>query len=292
MNSHLSLTIPTVTLLVCTTGVLAQDPQHLVFDVASIKQNVAGSASMRSTFQGRRFTANYVTLKALMGTAYGMPERPLADYQIAGGPAWIASDRFDLVATAPDVPDSSRGTFPEAVLAMLRSLLEERFHLRTHDETRELSQLALVLARSDGTLGPGLRRRSVECVSASSAAIGRDSVFGPTAALRRICGGRVGPGSLTATGATMTNLASGLARFVPGVDRVVVDRTGLAGTFDVDLTWNVETPAQLNDAQSPQNPGAPSLFTALREQLGLKLEAGKGPVNILVIDEVAPPTPD
>ncbi len=279
--------------IACAAGVLAQTPDRPVFEAASIKPNMSGPTSMQWAFQGRRFTARYVTLKALISTARGVVERPLADYQISGGPRWLESDRFDVVATAPGIPDSPRGTFPAPVLAMLRGLLEERFRLQTHYETKELPLLALVLARRDGTLGPHMRRRTVDCVTAQAAAREARNLFDPTPPDHRACGGRVGPGNLIATGATMTNIASGLARLVPGINRIVVDRTGLTGTFDVDLSWNVETTAD-NQGVSlpPPDTNAPSLFTALQEQLGLRLESTRGPVDILVIDHAEPPTPD
>ena len=97
----------------------------------------------------------------------------LAAYQLSGGPDWLDADRFDVEATAPGVPDSPRGTFPSPLLAMLRSLLEERFQLQTHFEAKELPVFALVLARRDGTLGPRLRRRTVDCCRCGYRAGGR-----------------------------------------------------------------------------------------------------------------------
>jgi len=270
---------------ICTV-VAAQDER---FDAASIKPNTAGPTSMLWAYQGRRFTARYATVSELISSAYGAQEHALTRYQISGGPSWIESERFDVVATAPGVPDSLRGTFPAPMLAMLRNLLEDRCRLATHFESRELPVFALVLARSDGTLGPRLRRRTFECISAAAAARN-----GPAAAPvgRVTCGGNVGPGILMANGTTMNNLVGALARLVPGIDRVVVDRTGLTGTYDVDMAWRYEpTPEQAPLLPSP-NPNAPSLFTALQEQLGLKLESRKEPVDVLVIDHVERPLPD
>jgi uncharacterized protein (TIGR03435 family) len=177
---------------------------------------------------------------------------------------------------------------------MLRKLLEDRFQLKTHVETKELPLFALVLARADGTLGPRLRRRTIDCISAAAARERKDKLlFDPTPPERRICGGRAGPGTLIASGATMTNIVQGLAAQVPGVDRVVVDRTGLIGTFDVDLTWNFEgTVEHLGVQLPPPDRDAPNLFTALQEQLGLKLESRKGPIDVLVIDHVEKPSED
>jgi uncharacterized protein (TIGR03435 family) len=267
--------------------------ESLRFDVASVKPNVSGPTSMLWAYRGRRFTARYATAKALIHNAYGEQEHSLADSQIAGGPDWLDSDRFDVEATAPAVPDSPRGTFPPPVLAMLRSLLEERFQLQTHVKKEELPIFALVLARSDGTLGPRLRRRTTDCAVDRSATREPANLFNPTPAERRACDRRIGPGTLMASGATMTNIISALPILVPGLNRVVVDNTGLTGQFDVDLTWSFETTADaLGVPFSSRDLNAPSVFTALQEQLGLKLESRKGPVDILVIDQIEHPTAD
>jgi uncharacterized protein (TIGR03435 family) len=271
---------------------MALSAQGERFDAASIKPNTAGAASKLSAYAGRRFTARYATLKGLIATAYGAQEHVLTNQQISGGPAWIESDRFDVAATAPDVPDSPRGTFPAGVLTRLRRLLEERFDLRTHFESWEMPVFALVLARADGKLGPRLRRRTFGCISAAAAEADPDAA-NRLPISRRTCGGNIGPGFLTGNGTTMTDLASALVRFAPGVDRVVVDRTGLAGTFDVDLHWNFEgTIDPALPGLPPPDRSAASLFTALEEQLGLKLEARKEPVDVLVIDRVERPSPD
>ena len=226
-----------------------------------------------------------------MSTAYGQVEHVLAAYQLSGGPAWLDVDRFDVEATAPVIADSPRGTFPAPLLAMLRSLLEDRFQLQTHFEAKEQPVFALVLARRDGTLGPRLRRRAIDCVVATAETREPRNLFNPAMAERRPCGGRIGLGTLSAGGVTMTNLAGALEARVPGVDRIVVDRTGLTGTFDVDLAWRFETPADASGALlPPPDPNAPTLFTALQEQLGLKLESTKAPVDILIIDRAEHPT--
>jgi uncharacterized protein (TIGR03435 family) len=244
--------------------------------VASVKLNVSGPTSMLWAYRGRRFTARYATAKRLVANAYGEQEHSLEDFRISGGPDWLDSDRFDVEATAPAIPDSPRGTYPPPVLAMLRSLLEERFLLQTHVKTEERPIFALVLARRDGTLGPRLRRRTTDC-----------------AADRPPCGRSIGPGTLMVRGATMTNIVVALSILVPGLDRVVVDKTGLAGQFDVDLTWSLEAARDaLGVPFSQRDPDAPSVFTALQEQLGLKLESTKGRVDILVIDHIEHPTAD
>jgi uncharacterized protein (TIGR03435 family) len=287
MKSLFSLLV--VAGFVCACTALSAQEEH--FDAASIKPNTAGATSMLWAYQGRRFTARYAVLKDLIAAAYGAQERALTPSQISGGPQWIESDRFDVVATAPGVSDSLRGTFPSQVLAMLRSLLEDRCRLTTHVEIKELPVFALVLARSDARLGPRLRRRTFDCISAAAAASGGDAVNRVPLA-RRTCGGNIGPGVMTGNGVTMTNLATALARLVPGIDRVVVDHTGLSGTFDVDLTWRYEPTPEQAPLLPPPDRNAASLFTALQEQLGLKLESTKAPVDVLVIDHVERPSPD
>ena len=264
----------------------------LMFDVASVKPNDLGPESELWSFRRGRFTARHVTLNALIRSAYGRPERPLTGFQVVGGPAWVAFDRFDILATAPDTPESSRGTFDATVLAMLRNLLEERFQLKAHVETKEYPLFALVLARPDGRFGPGLRRRTDPCTPAIVGDRGEASAASLPG--RRACGGRTAPGMLTANGATMANLTTALS-LIPGVDRIVVDRTGLAGTFDIDLRWASEpAPARTQGAMPapPVASTAPVLFTALREQLGLELERTSGRVDVLVIDRVTQPTPN
>ena len=257
-----------------------QSEQKPEFEVASIKPNSGGPESGMTQFRGGRYIARYATLKDLIGHSYGVRGRSLSDRQLVGAPTWLAVDRFDIEATVPEIPDDSRGMIPAAVQLRIRSLLEERCALATHYEQRELPLYALVLARRDGSFGPRLRRRTTSCVPATA----------PNGmAMKRTerCGGRVQPGMMIGTGGTIDNLAYGIAQFVPDVDRVVVDRTGLIGFFDFELTW---TPNLQPGATTRSD--SPSLFTALEEQLGLKLEPIKGAADVLVIDHIERPTPN
>jgi uncharacterized protein (TIGR03435 family) len=255
------------------------------FEVASIKPNQSDASTIRWTFENGRFTAVNVTLKALVSSAYGSPQQPLADFQIAGGPRWLDSSRFDIAAVAP--PDASRGSgvSPAAAVGMLRTLLEERFQLRAHFEAREQAIYALVL-NEEGRLGPRLRQRTADCAAVASGAVKGDP-----------CGGQIFPGNISARGTSMTQLVSGLARLMPNVGRMVVDRTGLTGTYDMDLTWTPDQLPTVDPSAGPMpiprvDPSGPSLFTALREQLGLKLESARGSVQVLIIDSAGEPTPD
>ena len=252
------------------------------FEVASIKPNAGGPESGMTRFSGGRYITRYATLKQLIGHAYGVGGHSLSDRQLIGAPAWLSVDRFDIEATAPGIPDDSRGIIPAAAELRMRSLLEERCALVTHYEQRELPIYALVLVRLDGSLGPKLRRRTSPCVSP-------DTLNGLPVRRSDRCGGRAQSGFLQGNGGTIDNIAYGIAQFVPEVDRVVVNRTGLIGTFDFELTWTPDLPL---GTTSRGDSKAPSLFTALEEQLGLKLEPTKSSADVLVIDHVEKPTPN
>jgi len=261
------------------------------FEVASVKPNKSGDNRIMLGMQpGGRFTANNVTLRMLIRQAW-----LLQDFQIVGGPGWLGSDRFDIVAKAEGNPaPTPPGGPPGPLVLMLQSLLAERFKLAVHTEMREMPIYALTLARSDGRLGPQLKKSDVGC-AALAGARGRGAGQAPFPLTERpMCGTRIGPGMLASGAVSLSLLASNISIFV---QRTVVDKTGLAGNFDIDLTW---TPDQI--PQGPPPPGAPplppidpngpSIFTAVQEQLGLKLESQRGPVEVLVIDRVEPPTPD
>ena len=267
------------------------------FEVASIKPNNSGPVR-NGIFMPRtdRFQQNNVTLRQLVRSVYR--RRAFETPQVVGGPGWVDSDRFDITAKIEDgaetleqlyIPDG-KGS-PGLALLMLRTLLEERFKLVVHQETRDLPIYALTLARSDGKLGPKLVRSDVDCdkvIAELADAIkktGRPPLGPPGQAPPCSTGGP--PGKFTGNDITMQMLADVLIASVnrmDAVDRVVVDRTGLSGGFDLTLEW---TPDELVAASS----GA-SIFTALQEQLGLKLEPTRGPVEVIVIDHVEWPTPD
>jgi uncharacterized protein (TIGR03435 family) len=259
----------------------ARDP---AFEVATIKPNKSGDQDGGDVFQpGGRWRAHNITVRELVRQAYRLQR-----FQIVGGPNWITSDRFDIEAKAagdlrpPRSPDD-----PFVGLLMLRTLLAERFNLIVHHETRELPMYALVMARSDRRLGPQLRMPETDCGAF-------DFRNSPTPPPGGFCGGiKSGPGHFTGKGATIRQLALNLS---PLVARPVVDRTGLSGSFDLDLEW---TPVSV--PRAPDTPGdresapvaqGPSIFTAVQEQLGLKLESTKGPVDTIVIDHVERPTED
>lgn len=210
--------------------------------------------------------------------AYGLQRT-----QLVGGPEWMETARFDIVAKAEG--DIARGAGPGGppgpLNFMLQDLLEDRFKLRAHRETRELPIYVLTLARADGKLGAGLRASTVDC--ASMAARGRNGPPPRSMAPgeRPPCGMRMAPGQLVGGGMPISQLTLPLAQFA---QRMVVDRTGLTGNFDIDLRW---TPDSLSAGPPPPgappmpsiDPNGPSLFTALQEQPGLKLESERTSVR-------------
>ena len=274
------------------------DPDaNATFEVASVKANKSGDNRIGIGFQpGGRFRATNVPLRELISAAYGTPQ-PLPVFQITGGPKWIESDRFDIVAKAPGDPQPGPNGPPTAMFAMLRTLLADRFQLILHRESKEMAIYALVPARADGKLGPQLKPAATDCAAMMAAARGRGAPPPPPAPGERMpCGMRMFPGNLSGGSSSMVQLTNVLARFV---SRTVVDQTGLAGNYDLDLQW---TPDQMPQGRGDPPPGAPalpaidpngpSIFTAVQEQLGLKLESTKGPVSVVVIDRVEHPTED
>jgi uncharacterized protein (TIGR03435 family) len=270
-------------------------PGGWAFEVASIKPNNSGDGRIMMQNQPGRFMATNITLRLLIRNAYQMQ-----DSQITGGPSWIASDHYDLIAKMPDGfqptfgPPPAAGGPPTPIQQMLRALLAERFKLAVHNETKDAPIYALVVARSDGKLGPDLKKSEVDCTAVFAAARGRGMPpppppGPPQAGERPQCGIRIGMGNLAMGGAPLPQFANSLAMFV---GRTVQDKTGLTGNYDVTLTW---TPDQMPQRPPgapeppPADPNGPSIFTALQEQLGLKLDSQKGPVSVLVIDRVERP---
>jgi uncharacterized protein (TIGR03435 family) len=251
-------------------------------EVASVKpHDPTNPRLMMVADASGRFTAMNISLAMLIRTAYGLQED-----QVAGGPEWVRTERFDITAKAAD------GTSPTAMGPMLQALFADRFQLTTHRDTRELPAYALVKARADGQPGPRL--------VANPCAWDFEKPLGPPKP------GEVRCGSISEGFGSMTLNAVPIAVFLqylaPKLNRVVVDRTGLTGNFNIDLKWTpdnlpprppgapADQPIRVNGADI--DPNGPSLFTALQEQLGLKLEATRAPVDVLVIDRVERPSPD
>jgi uncharacterized protein (TIGR03435 family) len=245
---------------------------NVAFEAASIKPSAAARSDEPSSMvmPGGRYVATNMTLRALVRTAYQLQES-----QVVGGPSWIDSDRFDVVATVNrNIPAV---VFRDQFRPMLAALLRERFALHFHKDKKELSAYALVVARRDGRLGSQLHQSGAECVA--SLALRRSGQPVPAAPKGVLpCGAwYMQPGHLEGRGVELGRFVDTLA---PVLDRVLVDRTALSGLFDWNLLW---TPATLSAGDAPAD--APvSIFTAVSEQLGLKLDSRKLPVDVLVID--------
>jgi uncharacterized protein (TIGR03435 family) len=174
---------------------------------------------------------------------------------------------------------------------MLRALLEDRFKLVTHIEKRQAPIYELVLARSDKALGPELHKSDVDCAALLAATRVGQPMPQPQPG-KILCGITTNTGRISAGAQPISNLARQLSQVV---QRVVVDRTGLDGVYDLVLTYAPERVPAVGgapDAGAAVDPNLPSIFTALQEQLGLKLESNRGPIDVLVIDHVEKPTED
>jgi uncharacterized protein (TIGR03435 family) len=262
-----------------------QDPAAsapVSFEAASVKPNKSGDSGVNIRRQpGGRFNAVNVPLRTLITFAY-----QLQGFQLVSVPDWI-DERFDIVAKmegdpAPVMP----GSGPDPMMLAMRTLLADRFKLVVHRETRDLDIYALVIARPDGKPGPALRQSGDECARAMEAM----RQGGPPPQI--MCGVRQTFGRIQFGGFPLSQFANGLAG---QVGRVVVDRTGLTGPWDFELTFAPEPPRgplPPGVELPPVDPNAPSLFTAIQEQLGLKLESTKGPVEVLVVDSVERPIAD
>lgn len=240
------------------------------FEAASIKPSVPGNSG-GSTFEflpGGGLRIINGTLRAILETAYEVRE-----FQTLEGPNWVGSERYDILANSADAPQS--GTAPEDIKTTrlrLQALLAQRFKPKVHRETRELPEYALEAAKG----GPKLANAEASSVSSNT----------PTG-IQRSCGQMIG------TKTTMANLSLMLSR---QLDRTVLDRTGLIGKYNFRFEWTPEAGpcstsangATTERATVPSD--APSIFTALQETLGLRLESIKGPVDSLVIDYAERPS--
>jgi uncharacterized protein (TIGR03435 family) len=255
--------------LVCAPIVAAQQPLP-AFEVASVKPNTTDAEPSMIVPPGGLVSILNVPLENLIVNAYGIPA-----FRVLDAPAWATRERFDISAKIPD--DAT----PGQARAMLQSLLEGRFRLRVHRETREQSIYAVVVARADGRLGPRLKQSTADCAAAAKPA--SPLTLSPDGQCAAFFG--VGPagGRIVSRGQPLARVISALSM---AVSRGVVDRTGLQGPFDVELEWSADAGAAATASNTP------SVFTALQEQLGLRLEPSRGPVEVLVIDSVERPTPD
>jgi uncharacterized protein (TIGR03435 family) len=297
--------IPSVTIkgfvvfgLMSALNIQAQSPPAPApaFEVASIKPNHSADRGVSiMNAPGGRFVAKNVSLKMLIRLAY-----KVQDFQITGGPSWINSERFDVEAKPESagnddiekLTDNQRDALVEQQRLRVQALLAERFKLVFHRQTKETSAYALVVAKN----GPKLQE-------ASAAPSGPDpaDAQAPKGPAFKGRGMRMGRGELSGQSAPLSMLAEGLSN---QLGRTVVDKTGLKGIYDFTLKWTPDEsqgqtfkgpgdggePHPSADSAPPPEGSGPTVFTALEEQLGLKLESQKGPVEILCIDQVEKPS--
>lgn len=244
------------------------------FELTSVKQNVSGSdrTSTRGGLPNGSWSGTNVRLKAVIARAYEVRE-----FQVSGGPDWVDFDRFDIVGRG------SEGTAARQRFPMLRALLADRFKLVTHIEMREQPVYLLMLARPDGRLGPQLKRATLPCASQTAGT----PQPGPSANCGVDTSVNDRLSTILATGEPMDRIAAALANYA--VNRAVINRTGLEGAFDAELRFTPEGTALAATNRSDE---ALSIFTAVQEQLGLKLQSDRGPVPFVVIDSVQRPTQD
>ncbi|HKQ86297.1 MAG TPA: TIGR03435 family protein [Candidatus Acidoferrales bacterium] len=258
-----------------------QPPAPLSFEVASVKLNKSGDVRSPSMIlPGGRFTATNNTVRALILKAYGIFASP---YLLKGGPGWIDSERYDVDAKASSgaIPaGTSNRVLWEKTRLMLQTLLADRFKLSIHRETKEMASYELLVAKN----GPKLQKSDVDCNASATA-----------------CHGFSGnPAHFSGIGVDMYDLALMLSRYS---DRPVVDHTGIQGLFDIRLQWNPFAPGSQPEADAPRSPAAeakegsrpdtaslPILPDALEQQVGLRLEPNKGPIETYVIDHIEEPT--
>lgn len=233
----------------------AQDAPKQTFEVASIKPADPDAHGSSSNSDRRFVRIKNWTLKRLVQSAFGVQ-----DYQVTGGPNWLDSYHFDINAKVDEAEPELKGPQAQArTKAMLFSLLLDRFQFQFHRETKTLPIYNLVTAKS------GLKLTGVDNTGSSST--------------------NSNNGRLTAKGVSMSALAVFLSQTM---ERPVLDATGIPGVFDFKLEWSQQDVAA--KAPDGNEPVRPSIFTALQEQLGLKLESTKGPVEIIVVDHAERPS--
>jgi uncharacterized protein (TIGR03435 family) len=255
-----------------------QPTTRLEFEAALVKPSAAARL-LGTMVRDGKLTATGIGLKALMALAYDVREA-----EISEGPNWIGSERYDINAKSASPVSSSD------LKLMIRALLEDRFQLQTHRETKEMPVYALVIGKNGPKLKPS---NDLDCTD--------PSVYTPPPQLPTL-GQPVKPVSircgnfyvlndrLQGRKVTLRQLASTLSN-MNMVERRVVDQTGIAGTFDIDLQWDASRRTNTPSADTiPDNGNVPPIFEAFQEQLGLKLQSQRSPVEVLVIDNAAKPT--
>lgn len=262
--------VPLLMAVVSLTAVAHAQTVTPVFDVVSVKSNKSEVNSTRISWRDDAYSATNGTLKMFISAAYRVRQD-----LISGGPSWIDTAHFDLQAKVVD-PDAAalKKMTPDERSTMLAAVLEDRFKLKTHFETRTLPVYELVYVKP----GPKLTATNLQPGDKDAP---RKGGFGPGSIM-------TSNESLKASSITPEGLANSLAAMT---ERTVIDKTGLKGRFDVELKFSPEN-LQMSAGGNVAGSDAPPLFEAIQEQLGLKLIPAKGPVKTLVIDQVEHPVED
>jgi uncharacterized protein (TIGR03435 family) len=260
--------------------VATTDVKVPMFDVVSVKPNKSDSGMVRIMGKPDGYSASNVSLKMLVQNAYGIRED-----LVSGAPSWADSARFDIDAkVAGSDVDALKKLSPEQRRLILQPLLADRFKLKIHTETKQLPVYELVLAKGGSKLKEAAPGDTYANGIKGPDGVGRGGMM------------RVGRGQLTAQAVPTTSLVNMLSQ---QLHRTVLDKTGLTGKYDLELNW---TPDQGSDpmfkgpdgsqphSEAAPDSSGPSIFTALQEQLGLRLQSAKGPVETLVIDHVEMPS--
>jgi uncharacterized protein (TIGR03435 family) len=263
----------------------AANPATAALKIATITPNKSGTATSAIRFQPTdgELQATGVTLAELVKFAY---QRHFFDErEVTGGPPWVTADRFDLLVRVSGGHAFDSDGVPRKTLELLKALLTDRFNLKLHEEDRTRPAYALMTAGNNGMPGPKARKSNVDCGAVMRGE--RPALLpgqGPP------CGFKTPPGRLFANAVTMSAIASLLSRHL---DRPVVDRTGLSGPFDIELEA-AEIRAAPGYTPGPSDlalpPAAgPTIFVAVREQLGLELEPVEATLAVIVIDPAERP---
>jgi uncharacterized protein (TIGR03435 family) len=243
----------------------------LVFEVASIKRHLEDDPGYIRIEPGERFTAVSAPPILLIRQAYGM-----LPSQFVNIPDWANIERYDVLAKAPDGVEVAPN-----MPALLRSLLRDRFGFQAHLETRDLPTYDLIIARADGRLGARLQRAPFDCATRKPGTLAPRDDKGES-----LCGVTGGPKRIIVRGYPLARFAAALTT---SLQRIVIDKTGLTGSWNLDLEFTPDQPASVDRVSDAPN-DVPHIVTAVQEQLGLKLESSHGPVEVLVIDRLLRPS--
>ena len=234
----------------------AQAPPAAEFEVVSIRRSPvdAQSGGLRNLPDGT-FVMRNQPLRSIIGAA-----SPVPPSEIEGFPDWVVRDRYDITAKPP------AGSTRQQRRVMMRRMIEDRFKLKGHVEDRERPTFALVLARSDGRLGPQLKPSAVDCTKPNAG-----------------CGGAFGAGSIVSDALRLDDV---VPFFSNEAGRTVINRTGLEGFYALTLRWSPQQPPTANSPATDN----PEFFTAIQEQLGLKLQPEEAQLPVFIVDSIERPS--